>query len=95
MLSLTASLALKPPPSSSCGTDGEEVWGDPMLSPTTLLTGSSSCDTGGEEVWEVQSLPGPTVEPDYFTPAEASTFFFLWHRWGRSVGGASTARAQR
>jgi len=50
MLSLTASLLLKPPPSSSCG-------------------------IGGEEVWEVQALPGPNAEPDYFTPEDISTFY--------------------
>ena len=70
----------------------------PMLSPTTppLLKPppSSSCGTGGEEVWEVQALPEPNAEPDYSTPAETSTFFFLLHRWGRCMGGASAARAE-
>ncbi len=30
---------------------------------------------GGEEVWEVQALPGPNAEPDYFTPEDISTFY--------------------
>ena len=55
---------------------------------------SSSCGAGGEEVWEVQALPEPNAEPDYSTPAETSTFFFLLHRWGRCMGGASAARAE-
>ena len=99
MLSPASSFLLKTPPSSSCGTGGEEVWGGPMLSPTTsrqktLLTSASSCGTGGEEVWEV---PGPNAEPDYFTPEDISNyfFFFLRLRWGRSPGGASAARSQR
>ena len=66
-----------------------------ITSPLLKRPPSSSCGAGGEEVWEVQALPEPNAEPDYSTPAETSTFFFLWHRWGRSMGGASTARAER
>ena len=31
--------------------------------------------TGGEEAWEVDALPGPNAEPDFFTPEDISTFY--------------------
>ncbi|KAL3134817.1 hypothetical protein ABBQ32_007791 [Trebouxia sp. C0010 RCD-2024] len=31
--------------------------------------------SGGETPWEVEALPGPNAEPDYFTPQDISTFY--------------------
>lgn len=30
---------------------------------------------GGETPWEVNALPGPNAEPDYFTPEDIATFY--------------------
>ncbi len=32
-------------------------------------------DAGGEVAWEVEALPGPNAEPDYFTPEDIATFY--------------------
>ena len=30
---------------------------------------------GGDKAWEVEALPGPNAEPDYFTPEDIATFY--------------------
>ena len=30
---------------------------------------------GGEKAWEVEALPGPNADPDYFTSEDIATFY--------------------
>ncbi|DBA70016.1 TPA: hypothetical protein ACH3X2_012365 [Trebouxia sp. C0005] len=53
----------------------------PLKIPTGIMEGVTvpadwkPTYSGGEGVWEVQALPGPNAEPDYFTPEDISTFY--------------------